>query len=140
MYTPLLFFYDSRVLNSSNSISPLPSVSIARINSSMSMVNPKSCLIILINMSADTHPDLSALPPHATYASIKSDSSSNCAALSFCVSITYACTTRGEWGEWGLFFVIFFEPDVVAKTNKNNINKKRKKRFRKRRVRKCIGK
>ena len=41
-----LRYYVSSSLNSSNSISPDPSVSMALMSSSMSMVKPKSCLMI----------------------------------------------------------------------------------------------
>ena len=47
-------YFPSMSENSSNSISPEPSVSILLINSSISMVKPKSCLIILIIVSLFT--------------------------------------------------------------------------------------
>lgn len=60
----------------------------ASMSRSILMMRPKSSRTILRSFSRRTKPDLSALPPHATKASIMSPSSSNLLARSFCFSMT----------------------------------------------------
>jgi transmembrane 9 superfamily protein 2/4 len=101
------FAGERRSLNSPYSISPLPSASTASMSSSISICRPKSCLMMRTSVVRSTQPDLSGFPPHATKASIMSDSSESSSRFSFCFVITRtnspnSARARGWKGDDGM--------------------------------------